>query len=210
MRGFSIASVSGVNDSAREPRKFDPARVHLLDAPERDAFLPDATIVDLLELTGGETVLDYGAGTGRVALAVAARLPRGRVIAVDESPEMIELLSGRVAEALNVEAMAIRDNAVPLEDASVEGILAVNVLHEVRGETALAEMRRLLSADGFLLIVDWDRDRPGERGPPVELRYGVEDAIAACASAGFVAEPVEADLPHHFALRARPRARTRA
>ena len=72
-----------MSEPNREERKFDPARAHLLDAPERDAYLPDAAIVDLLELDGGETVLDYGAGTGRVALAAAARLPRGRVVAVN-------------------------------------------------------------------------------------------------------------------------------
>jgi len=192
-----------VSEPSREERKFDPARAPLLDAPERESYLPDAALVDLLELTGGETVLDYGAGTGRVALAAAARLPRGRVVAVDESPEMVELLRARVADAGNVEALAIEENAVPLADASVDRVLAVNLLHEIRGETALEEMRRLLAADGFVLIVDWDRDRPGERGPPAKIRYGVEDAVAACADAGLAAEPVATELPHHFALRAR-------
>jgi len=194
-----------VSDPGREERKFDPARAHLLDAPERDAYLPDAAIVDLLTLEGAETVLDYGAGTGRVSLAAAALLPRGRVVAVDESPEMVDLLRERVASTPNVEAIAIRDNAVPLADASVDRVLAVNLLHEVRGETALAEMRRLLAPGGFLLVIDWDRDRPGERGPPAEIRYGTEDAIAALAAAGFDAEAVASELPHHFALRARPR-----
>lgn len=187
---------------SREERKFDPARAALLDSPERQSYLPDATIVDLLELDGGEVVLDYGAGTGRLALAASARLPRGRVIGVDESPEMIDMLSARIAEAPNVEAVAITDNAVPLEDASVDRILAVNLLHEIRGETALEEMRRLLAPEGFVLIVDWDRDRPGERGPPAAIRYGVEDAIDACGVAGLTAEEVDADLPHHFVLRA--------
>lgn len=194
-----------VSDPGREERKFDPARAHLLDAPERDAFLPDSAIVDLLELEGGETVVDYGAGTGRVSLAAAVRLPRGRVVAVDESPEMVELLRERVAAAANVEPMAIEDNAVPLADASADRVLAINLLHEVRGETALEEMRRLLAPGGFLLVVDWDRDRPGERGPPAEIRYGTEDGIAALAAAGLDAEALATDLPHHFVLRASPR-----
>jgi ubiquinone/menaquinone biosynthesis C-methylase UbiE len=192
-----------MSDPGREERKFDPARAPLLDAPERDEYLPDATLVALLELGGAETVLDYGAGTGRVALGAAAPLPRGRVVAVDESPEMVALLRERIAATANVEAVAIEGNAVPLPDGSVDRVLAVNLLHEVRGETALAEMRRLLAPGGFVLIVDWDRDRPGERGPPAEIRYGVEDAIAACAEAGLAAEALEVELPHHFALRAR-------
>jgi len=185
-----------------DPKKFDPARAHLLDAPERDAYLPDGTLVDLLELTGGETVLDYGAGTGRVALAAATRLPHGRVIAVDESPEMVERLVARVAAVANVSAVAISDNVVDLPDGSVDRMLVVNVLHEVRGESALAEMRRLLAPDGMLLIADWDRERPSEPGPPAHLRYTRLEAIAECAAAGLVVEPVELEeVPHHFVLR---------
>jgi len=47
--------------TARDPKKFDPARAHLLDAPERERYLPTAALVDLLELGGEETVVDYGA-----------------------------------------------------------------------------------------------------------------------------------------------------
>ncbi len=192
-----------MDQPSREERKFDPGRAHVLDAPERDAFLPDRAVVEMLALEGGETVVDYGAGTGRVSLAAAASLPHGRVVAVDESPEMVEVLRGRVADAPNVEAAAIEDNAVPLADASADRVLAVNLLHEVRGENALEEMRRLLAPGGFLLVVDWDRDRPAEDGPPARIRYGTEDAIAALAAAGLEAEAIAADLPYHFALRAR-------
>ncbi len=191
----------------RESRKFDPARAPLLDSAERDAFLPDGAVVDLLELTGIETVLDYGAGSGRVALAAAARLADGRVIAVDESPEMIALLRQRVADAANVEVMAIHDNTVPLEDESVDRILTINVLHEVRGEGALAEMHRLLSSTGLLLVVDWDLERPSEPGPPAHLRYSRSEAAEECAAAGFEVQPIDAELPYHFVLSARRRRR---
>jgi len=190
--------------TARDPKKFDPARADLLDAPERDAYLPDTALVDLLELAGAETVLDYGAGTGRVALAAAARLPRGRVIAVDESPEMIERLSARAELPPNLEILPISDNIVALAEASVDRIVAVNLLHEVRGENALAEMHRLLAPNGVLLVADWDRARPSEPGPPAHLRYTRAEAIEECAAAGFVPEAVESALPYHFVVRARP------
>jgi ubiquinone/menaquinone biosynthesis C-methylase UbiE len=193
-----------VSVSEREARKFDPARAPLLDSAERDAYLPDSVVVDLLELSGNETVLDYGAGTGRLALAAAERLLSGRVIAVDEVPEMIERLASRVAAASNVEVVAIRDNVVPLAAASVDRILAINILHEVRGETALAEMHRLLAPDGLLLVIDWDRERPGEPGPPAQLRYTRAEAADECAAVGLAVEPaVHAGLPYHFVLRVR-------
>jgi len=186
------------------PLKFDPARAHLLESADRDQFLPDRLVVDLLELDGSETVLDYGAGTGRVSAAVAERLPRGRVIAVDENPEMIARLRERFAEVQNVEVIQVADNRLELPDASVERILAVNLLHEVRGERALEEMRRLLRPEGMLLVVDWDRERPSEPGPPVEHRYSAPEAARELAAHGYRTEPLATPLPYHFVLRARP------
>lgn len=47
-------------------------------------------VLERLELRGDETVLDAGCGSGRITQALIERLPRGHVIAVDESPSMIE------------------------------------------------------------------------------------------------------------------------
>ena len=135
-------------------RKFDPARADRLDAPERDAYLPDAPLLDHLGLRGDETVVDYGAGTGRLAIAVRTLLGAGgRVVAVEENDEMLVRLHERVAAAeAQVEAVAIASNRVPEPDGGVDRVLAVNLLHEVRGERALEEMRRLLAPDGLLLV----------------------------------------------------------
>jgi ubiquinone/menaquinone biosynthesis C-methylase UbiE len=187
----------------RPERKFDPGRAHMLDSAERSQFLPDETLVELLELSGEETVLDYGSGTGRVALAAAARLPNGRVLAVDENPEMLEILRERTAETPNVEVLAANANRVELPDASAQRILAVNLLHEVRGENALAEMRRLLSPDGLLLVADWDRDAPGDTGPPAHLRYSSREAERELADAGFITSRAAVSLPYHFAITCR-------
>ena len=63
-----------------------------------------------------------------------------------------------------MEVLAIASNRVPEPDGGVDRVLAVNLLHEVRGEPALEEMRRLLGPDGLLLVGDWERGRdPSER-----------------------------------------------
>lgn len=191
------------------PHKFDPAKAERLDAPERDLFLPDAPLIALLDLHGHETVLDYGAGTGRLALAAADRLVAGgRMVAVDESGEMLERLHSNLAMAnAPIEPLLIADNRVPLADASVDRVLAVNLLHEVRGELALWEMRRLLRADGLLVVADWERGRDPERptGPPDDVLYREDEAVEELERAGLAVER-EHGFPYHFVLRAAPAA----
>ena len=54
-----------------------------------------AEVLERLPLEGDETVLDAGCGTGRVTELLLARLPRGRVVALDASEAMLEQARGR-------------------------------------------------------------------------------------------------------------------
>lgn len=68
-----------------DDKKFD----HVLDAAERERYLPTGALVEALGVDGGARVIDYGAGTGRVARAVAVQLGEGgQVFAVEESEEI--------------------------------------------------------------------------------------------------------------------------
>ena len=152
-------------------RKFDPARAHKLEDPERQRFLPYARIVELLDLSGTQTVIDYGAGTGALSVELGRSLEDGTVYAIEENPEMARLLEKKLSGSglAGVHPVVIKDNQVPLPDGSADRVLALNLLHEVVGEGALAEMRRLLPGDGFLLVVDWDSEVERDEGPPAHV-----------------------------------------
>jgi len=188
----------------RDPKKFDPAMASSLDAAEREQYLPSQELIALLELKGTETVLDYGAGTGRLALVVAKAIPNGRIVAVDESGEMVAHLQHSLDGTANAQAVLISENRVPLRDGEADRILAVNLLHEIRGEHALSEMRRVLAADGMLLVVDWERGRPRPAGPPDQLLYTAAEAADELRAAGFDTTEVAAALPFHYIVRASP------
>jgi len=55
-------------------------------------------VIDDLELRGDETVLDAGCGSGSVTLDLLAKLPDGKIYAVDASAEMIESLTKTLEE----------------------------------------------------------------------------------------------------------------
>ena len=55
---------------------FDPQHGKRLEDPARLEALPQAAVVELLRLSGAETVVDYGAGTGIYTVAVAAARAR--------------------------------------------------------------------------------------------------------------------------------------
>ncbi len=55
-------------------------------------FFPESAriMAALLGLHGDEHVLDVACGTGHASLAITPKLPRGRITAVDLSPEMLD------------------------------------------------------------------------------------------------------------------------
>jgi trans-aconitate 2-methyltransferase len=106
-----------------------------------------ATVVERLALEGNETVLDAGAGTGRVTDLVLERLPHGHVIAVDGSPAMCE----RARERLPAERTTVICSdllALELPD-RVDAIISTATFHWILDHDALfARMRALVRGGG--------------------------------------------------------------
>jgi trans-aconitate 2-methyltransferase len=68
-------------------RDWDAASYQRVSLPHEEWA---RSILDRLELSGEETVLDAGCGSGRVTSLLIEHLPGGTVIAVDGSPSMVE------------------------------------------------------------------------------------------------------------------------
>jgi ubiquinone/menaquinone biosynthesis C-methylase UbiE len=185
---------------AQQPHRFDPARAHVLDDTERFAYVPPATIVELLDLPPGSTLVDFGTGTATYAIEIARARPNVRVLALDEQEAMLEKARAKiVASGLrNIEAVDAR-YAEPLRRAA-DRVLALNVLHEL-GDHALAQLRQLMKAGGTALIVDWNAAVQRPVGPPADHVYDEQAAGARLHAAGFsVNAASDATFPYHYVL----------
>jgi ubiquinone/menaquinone biosynthesis C-methylase UbiE len=184
---------------------FDPQHAGRLEDPARLEALPLAAVVSLLRLSGAETVVDYGAGTGIYTVAIAEAVPQGRVIAVEALPRLAEMLRARITPELadRLELVETDANAVPAADAAADRVLMVDVLHHLYDQPeALAEVVRLLRPGGLFVVVDWgDHERPV--GPPLDHVLGL--AAVRDIVSGMGLEEIEAHepgtlLPYHLAV----------
>ncbi|MGE0439303.1 MAG: ArsR/SmtB family transcription factor [Gemmatimonadales bacterium] len=98
-------------------------------------------------------VADLGSGTGQLAAMIAPFVRR--VIAVDESPAMLDAASRRIAALANAECRPGALEALPIETASVDLAFAILVLHHLPEPVrAVTEAARILKPGGRLVVVD--------------------------------------------------------
>jgi SAM-dependent methyltransferase len=128
----------------------------------RPEYPPDAVawIVEKLDLRVGRTVLDLGAGTGKLTRALVET--GASVIAVEPGEAMLAELSRSLPTTQAVRAAA---EAIPFEDDSVDGITVGQAFHWFRHAEALPEMHRVLRPHGGVALI-WnarDQDAPVTR-----------------------------------------------
>jgi ubiquinone/menaquinone biosynthesis C-methylase UbiE len=150
--------------------------VALLDDPSRREREDPRKLWRRAGLRAGMCVVDVGAGSGYYTFPAGAIVgPRGRVHAVDVSPELVQLLEERARKRrrTNVEPVLSRPHRIPLPDAIADRVLLANVLHGIPPST-VKEAVRLLRPGGRLLDLDWKKD--AKRGPPVARRLSATAA----------------------------------
>jgi SAM-dependent methyltransferase len=157
-------------------------------------------------------VADLGCGTGQVADTLAPFV--GGVIAVDDSPAMLEAARERLGPHQNVEVRQGDLENLPIEDSSLDAVVAFLVLQHVGDPgNALREVVRVLKRGGRLLIVDMtvhDREEYRQRMGHVWLGFGRDQLGEWVREAGmerFRYTPLPADAeakgPALFAATAR-------
>ena len=107
-----------------------------------------------------ERVLDLATGSGDLALTIARKLPETKITGADFSPEMLALAREKgLTDTIVADALAL-----PFADASFDVVtVAFGLRNMADWGAALAEMARVLTPGGHVLVLDFSLPRGGWR-----------------------------------------------
>lgn len=174
-------------------------------SPDTSSFMVPDAVVSHFHIKDGDTVADFGTGSGHFLKALAIRVGVGKVYACEIQKALVEKISDQVrASGLH--------NVFPLwcdleeagdlkiADGAVDVGILVNTLFQLEDKsTAIKEMSRTIHSGGRLILIDWTDSFKG-LGPAPDQVIVASEAAALCESLGFV---LEQDFPaggHHYGL----------
>src|SRR4051812_46282859 len=151
-------------------REWDGKTYDRISGPMENMALP---VLGRLELRGDETVIDAGCGSGRVTEQLLARLPEGRVIAVDASAGMLAFARDRLGDE-RVEYVLGDLVDVDLGSAAADALLSTATFHWIADQAGLyANLHRALRPGARIAV------QCGGEGNIADVRAAVTDTIAA-------------------------------
>ncbi len=143
---------------------YDAAAVGTLPDRAVESFAGVGNPFSLRPLAPGEKVVDVGSGAGFDSFIAAGQVgPRGQVVGVDMTPEMLAK-SRHTAEALGLAHAEFREGlaeALPVEDGWADVVISNGVINLCADKQAVfAEIRRVLRPGGRLQFADIANGRP--------------------------------------------------
>jgi ubiquinone/menaquinone biosynthesis C-methylase UbiE len=173
-----------------------------LERPEREAEERPQKLVQMMGLKPTDVVADIGAGTGYFSFRMAAKVPRGKVLAVDIQPEMLDLLkrAAKQRNVTNVEPVLgdITDPRLP--PGAVDVALLVDAYHEFDHPREMMQgIVRGLKPGGRVVLVEYRGEDPDV---PIKPLHKMTEAQAKKELAAVGLEHVKTleDLPRQHVL----------
>ncbi len=173
-----------------------------LERSEREREERTDLLLKELELNPTDVVADVGAGSGYFTFRMAPLVPRGKVLAVDIQPEMLDKIRSRKvkAGAANVEAVlgSITDPNLPSD--SVDLALFVDAYHEFSHPyEMMMSIRKALKPGGRVVLVEYRAEDPKV---PIRPRHKMTEAQAVkeMEAAGFQFAGNRKSLPQQHVM----------
>jgi arsenite methyltransferase len=183
----------------RDPKAY----IQALEDPKRDAYQKPREVMTALGLKSGEIIADIGAGSGYFTFRLAQPVgDKGKIYAVDVSPDMILHINRRVRElkATNVVSILADPDDPLLLDASIDRFFFSDSWHHIEAQTKyLSLVKRMLKPGGEVVMIDFHKkDLPV--GPPLQMKIAREDVIKQMETNGFRLANEHTFLPYQYFL----------
>jgi ubiquinone/menaquinone biosynthesis C-methylase UbiE len=134
-----------------------------LERPNREVEEQPSKIVSILHLKPDDVVADIGAGTGYLSFPIAQLLTKGKVLAVDIQPEMLDIIEffKKEKNITNVEPVLATLTHPNLPDASVNLALMVDAYHELEyPQEVMQGIVKALKPGGRVVLVEYRGENP--------------------------------------------------
>ena len=129
-------------------------------------FLNVNQVLSNLDLKDGMIAAEFGCGSADFSVALAKKLERGRVYALDIQEEKLSALKSRAThEHINNVFTVLCDLEAPngstLHNGQLDVVLITNVLFQAENkDTIVKEAARVVKPGGQILVVDWLKQGP--------------------------------------------------
>ena len=134
-----------------------------LERPGREREERPDVLVANMDLEADSVVADIGAGSGYFTFLIAPRVPRGRVLAVDIQPEMLELIESRkrAGDVANVEAIRGTEVDPGLPPGAIDAALMVDAYHEFsHPREMMTALFEALAPGGRVYLIEYRAEDP--------------------------------------------------
>jgi SAM-dependent methyltransferase len=185
----------GLDPAHLRPFEDTAKYIAFLERPDRAAWQKPDAVVAALGLTGKETVVDVGAGSGYFSFRLARAVPEGKVIALDVDPEMIRHIHHKAMteDVRNVQVAFAKpdDPGVP---ADADLVFMCDVLHHIQDRPAwLAKLAAQMHKGARLALVEFKEGKLPE-GPPEAVKLSRAQLVTLATDAGLVLDGEKPNL----------------
>lgn len=168
-------------------------------------FIVPEKVITQFHIRDGDTVADFGAGSGHFTKVLSRAAGSGKVYACEIQKQLVETIADitRTEGLGNVEVVwcdVEAERGTKLADDTLDVAIMVNTFFQIQDKAAaLKEMARVLRTGGKFFVVDWT-DSFGGIGPEAQAVVTKERARELIEQHGFTFEREFPSGDHHYGI----------
>ena len=164
-------------------------------------------LINNMNLKAGDHVADIGAGSGYFSFRMAKLVPKGKVFAVDISPQMLGIIRSKIksSSTKNITTVQSTITRTMLPPSSIDKALIVDAYHEFSHPREMAlSIFDALKENGQLILIEYRKEDPKVHIKPLH-KMSEKQAIKEIESTGFKWQKTLSNLPQqHFMIFKKP------